>query len=257
MNLTCTNEAGTIDKLLEGIEDAVDVEVAYLQRRATEVSDVTEWLREGEELFSTIADMTPGAVAYYFHPGELGAYQNGFFCIRTKQDEPFHHVSGAIPTGALPYASDHVSGYDLGLDKDALRSGKALWMEPFKASDSETRITIYTEPLFIDGEYRGSVGMGVDFQLVIDQVKSINAYETGYGFLTDAKGSVMYHPTIPYGTNLSEDDEEVPAVDAAIAAGTTTDDVVVYQISHSNVQHPRWRGRPLSVPRAVLAKRAV
>lgn len=32
MNLTCTNEAGTIDKLLEGIEDAVDVEVAYLQR---------------------------------------------------------------------------------------------------------------------------------------------------------------------------------------------------------------------------------
>ncbi len=229
MNLTCANEASAINELLEGIEDAVDIEAAYMQARAGEVPDVAEWLGEGEELFSTIANMTPGAVAYYFHSGELGADLNGFFYIRDGEGGSFRLIDSAVPGGALPGASGQVTGYDLGLDKDALRAGNALWMEPFEAAGSGMRIIIYTEPLFVDGEYRGTVGMGVDFQLIVDRVEAISSYKEGYGFLTDANGNVMYHPTIPYGTNLSEDDEEVPAVDAAIAAGTTTDDVVVYQ----------------------------
>ena len=226
MNLTCANEADAIDELLEGIEDAVDVETSYIQSRAKDVADPAELLSEAESLFSSIASQTNGAVVYFFQSKGSAEEANGFFYVRDSADGEFHPIPVSDISDTLP---DKAQDYDIGWDRDAIRSGTAQWLKPFEINDFGTRMVTYVEPLIINCEYQGVVGMGVDFQLIIDQVESISSYNSGYGFLTYADGYVMYHPSIPFGTNLSEDDDDVPAVDEAIAAGTTTDEIVVYQ----------------------------
>lgn len=228
MNLTCANEAQSIDEILEGVEDAVGIGSEYAAERIEQDGDVAgaeAWLLDAERVFSSIAARTNGAVFYYLRLGS-GADATGFFYARKNTEDDFRSLPLSGLNGMLPGESEADA---VGWSNEKLESGSPLWLNPYAPENLDFMTTSYVHPVMVDGAYMGVVGMGIDFQSVIDQVESISAYESGYGFLTDALGNVMYHPSIPYGTNLSEDDQDVPEVDEAIAAGTTVDDVVVYQ----------------------------
>jgi hypothetical protein len=83
-----------------------------------------------------------------------------------------------------------------GWDEALLRDGRRLWIEPTVDAGEQSRTTTYIVPIIVDGTYRGYVGMGLDFQRVIDQVASIRFYESGYGFLTDGDGNELDNPTV-------------------------------------------------------------
>ena len=229
MNLTCANEASKIDLLLEGVEDAVEVESTLIEQDVADpkVSNDEQWFSELERLYTNIAQGTNGAVSFFVRVN-LDEGERGFYWHRSMSIDKFTKAS-SIDELLGSSAAAHA-----GWDEALLRDGHRLWIEPTVGADDADRTTTYVVPIIMNGTYRGFVGMGLDFQRVIDQVASIKFYESGYGFLTDADGNVMYHPSIPSGTNLSQDDEEVPAVDAAIAAGTTTEDVVVYRYHGSD-----------------------
>lgn len=229
MNLTCANEASKIDLLLEGVEDAVEVEATLIEEDVADptVANDAQWFGELERLYTNIAKGTNGAVSFFVRVN-LDEGERSFYWRRGMSMDKFTKANGIddmLGTSAAAHA---------GWDEALLRDGRRLWIEPTVDAGEQSRTTTYIVPIIVDGTYRGYVGMGLDFQRVIDQVASIRFYESGYGFLTDGDGNVMYHPTIPSGTNLSQDDEEVPAVDAAIAAGTTTEDVVVYRYHGSD-----------------------
>lgn len=231
MNLTCANEADKIDMLLEGIEDSVETEAMFMGSRLQELGigsadGKSLEVDEAGELLSSVAGHMEGAVSYYLRLKDADEKVSGFFYARDPKTNTFREM----PLGMLDarFSNDASVGVSV-VDEATLRKGQASWLAPFEVEDLGILIATYVAPVFVDGTYVGAIGMGVDFQVIIDQVANINVYETGYGFLTDAEGNVMYHPTIPFGTNLSEDDEDVPAVDAAIAAGTTVDDVVIYR----------------------------
>jgi hypothetical protein len=120
-------------------------------------------------------------------------------------------------------SGDGESGWDL----TRLKAGEAYWMRPLKADDLDMLIAFYVRPIMVEGEYVGVVSIGVDFDTITDQVKSMRSYKTGYGFLTDFSGDVMYHPSIPFGVNLTEDDEDVPVVDEAMRQGVS-EGVITY-----------------------------
>jgi len=62
----------------------------------------------------------------------------------------------------------------------------------------------YIVPLYKDGRFWGVVGMDVDFDLIINEVRKINPYKTGYAFLTSDTGKIYYHPRYEEGTELAD-----------------------------------------------------
>lgn len=251
INLTCVNEGDGIDSLLKGVEDAVTNEVSYAQAAlmsggedalgvANEdggksgggagSDELHDWLSDTERLFAIIANKTDGAIAYYLRIGELGLEKNhaGFLYVRDGVDDEF------VRNDALGAMPGEEQGEEVGWDYDELRAGHGMWIEPLQVDRHSNLMAAYVAPVMHEGKCVGVVGMGVDFSIVIDQVAGIHVYDTGYAFLTDEDGNVMYHPVIPYGTNLSDDDEDVPAVDEAIATGNTDDGLVVYDYGGAN-----------------------
>lgn len=234
MNLTCENESNKIDAILEGVEDAIGIQGYYVMGRLMAMQQAgPTWyedelneqrLMELQMVFKGIAESTEGSLMYYLlldNPDN--GEEKGF--VFGRGDSTAEYVR--LPDFSTLPAYRGV-GKEAGWDEARLRRGESLWIEPELVQETNSLVALYVQPVLVKGEYVGSVGMGVDFQIVINQVASMNSFQTGYGFLTDAAGNVMYHPTIPYGTNLSEDDEEVPEVDRAIELGTT-EDIVRYQ----------------------------
>lgn len=183
------------------------------------------------DLFRDVAQNTEGTVLYFMRLNEAnGTGPQGFVYARPGGKGDFE------PLGNLDALPGERVGADMRVpvwNRARLEWGVAQWVEPYALDDSDVLVALYVRPIFLQGRCVGVVGMGVDFQIVIDQVAAMSSYDTGYGFLTDALGNVMYHPTIPFGTNLSDDDEDVPAVDRAIAEGTTTD-IVEYAYRGAN-----------------------
>lgn len=183
------------------------------------------------DLFRDVAQNTEGTVLYFMRLNEVnGTGPQGFVYARPGGKGDFE------PLGNLDALPGERVGADMRVpvwNRARLEWGVAQWVEPYALDDSDVLVALYVRPIFLQGRCVGVVGMGVDFQIVIDQVAAMSSYDTGYGFLTDALGNVMYHPTIPFGTNLSDDDEDVPAVDRAIAEGTTTD-IVEYAYRGAN-----------------------
>ena len=237
MNLTCANEAARIDAVFKGIEDAVDIETSFMQEELEENPAIIQdpaWLEETSRLFMSVAKGTDNVVAYYLCIGtSIGADpetvapedQARGFLYQRKNWRDFTELSLERIADFFP-AGDQAD--ELGWDAQRLLSGEDLWVEPFSSAGHGPRVITYVRPIMIGGSFAGAVCMGVDFNVVENEVQSFSAYDTGYGFLTDAQGNVMYHPAIPFGTNLSDDDEDVPEVDRAIAQGTTQD-IVAYR----------------------------
>ena len=67
MNLTCANEASKIDLLLEGVEDAVEVESTLIEEDVANptVANDAQWFGELERLYTNIAKGTNGAVSFF------------------------------------------------------------------------------------------------------------------------------------------------------------------------------------------------
>ena len=235
INATCAYEASRIDRVLEGVEDAVNFETDYAtdelakSHKEDGISSLTdEKLKEIEDFFVHIATSTEGSVlnALRIYDGEGNT--KGFLSARENGRGEFifqSNIDNLLRTQELDVAA--------GWDEERLRAGESLWLEPVVDPAIPVPIAIYVRPLIVDGAYLGTVAMGIDFDIIVAQVESMSSYETGYGFMTDADGNVMYHPTIPFGTNLTEDDEEVPEVDKAIKDGTSTD-IIVYTYHNSD-----------------------
>lgn len=240
INLTCANEASQIDMTLKGIQDSVGIETEFVVSKLAEMEEAApsateddnaaryaEWLEESSNLFASIAKYTNDVIFYYVRLGDSGADSTGFFFLRDNTDEEFRSVPVGGQGGKLPGESDEDG---VGWDDAALREGTSLWLLPYNVDGLGISMETYLSPIIVNGEYRGVVGMGVDFNSVVERVQSINSFESGYGFLTDAECRIMYHPTIEAGTDLMSTEDGDPAANASIIAGSTpTDEVLVYR----------------------------
>ena len=57
-------------------------------------------------------------------------------------------------------------------------------------------------PLFVNGTFVGVVGMDVNLTVIIDAIRSIRPYHTGYAFLSSKEGLLYYHPHADAGESL-------------------------------------------------------
>ena len=224
MNLLCAEKAQNINALLSRIEQSVDTLAVYAVSQLDDVNSLLtndDYLEAYTEKIQSVAinaaNNTEGALAVYlrFNP-DFSEPTSGLFWSKTAQNGSFQEL---VPTDFSRYSPEdveHVGWYYL-----PVKSGKAIWMEPYLNQNINVEMISYVVPLYVDNVTVGVIGMDIDFNVLSEIVEGTRIYTSGFAFLVDEEANIMFHKNFSIGTPISSLDSSLrPLADELRNAGS-------------------------------------
>ena len=205
--LTCEKEADTINRRLLDTEEAVNILADYAVERLFSVEKLAsdEAYRDSytvqlSNLFTNIADNVPGTVSYYvrYNP-DIMPSTSGFFYRRESLDDEFEWTE---PTDIKAFSREETGRVIWWYAP--VESGEPVWIEPYYNDNIDQHLISYVVPLYEGGVLVGIAGMDIDYYDLVDGVRAIKCYDTGYACLVNDQGDVYYNPQFDPGTAMSE-----------------------------------------------------
>ena len=195
----------------ESIQTAEQIKVldAYLKSYCDKI----------QGLFAGVADNTQGINSYYYCISpEVSKNVHGFFYMKEGktgliEQEPLD-ASNLTPEEHLGE-----SWYDA-----AVNMGSPGWVGPYICH--EEWVYSYFVPIYKAGMLIGVLGMDLPCDILIDQVKDIKIYNTGFVCLLDKNTKVIYHPELPITSSL--DELQLSVMPETIKNNNSDDDLIRY-----------------------------
>ena len=215
LNLMSENAGKTLDAYLNSLQQSVEMAL-HLANDSTEKLDpkiVTKAAESPEQMkhldaflaehaaliqqsYSSIANNTNGVETYYYCiNSDLGSSEHGFFYSKVGR-ENYEEQPPLNSDDLDPEDIEHTTWY-----YSPIQHGGPIWIGPYRAHYlNEVWTVSYVTPVYKDHILLGVLGMDILFDTMIAQISSIKVYETGYVFLLDSEGLVLYHPKYEMGT---------------------------------------------------------
>ena len=153
-----------------------------------------EYLSNMEKRFDDIARGTDGAITYYLHLApEFGGTKSGFFMAREDvrwEGALSRFIKREVTDLALfsPDDKQHVGWYYI-----PLRSKCATWIEPYIDPTTNSYVISYVAPLYSEGKFFGVIGIEIDFNFIIQELRRMSIYDYGYVYIMNRNNVVLYH----------------------------------------------------------------
>ncbi|MBO5279190.1 MAG: methyl-accepting chemotaxis protein [Lachnospiraceae bacterium] len=206
LSLTCGNKSAELNALISRIEQSVDtlssIALSNLdfEKFKSNNSYVTKYTESIMNDVVKFGENTDGAISVYvrYNP-DFTEPTSGIFLMRNSTEEAFTSVT---PTDFTMYDKTdlaHVGWYYIPVE-----NGAPLWMDPYLNENINVYMISYVVPLYVDGVSVGIIGMDIDFTQITDIAGNMTAFDTGYAFLYNSKGSIMYHQTLETGADMTQ-----------------------------------------------------
>ena len=165
---------------------------------------------------------TQGAMSVYirYNP-EFTEPTSGVFYTRDSAESEFQEVEPTDFTMYEPDDLEHVGWYYIPVGNQ-----KPTWMDPYLNSNINVYMISYVVPIFVDGESVGIIGMDIEFGTFTDVLDSAGVFNSGYAFLADGQGNIMYHKVHDVPRRAGFDCGKTDA------AGTGNDNAFLYLERH-------------------------
>lgn len=234
MNLMCEGKNGELDALLSRIEQSVGTLSVYaleqlgsVKKLKSDPDYVKKYSQQLESVAVNAAANTEGALAVYvrFNP-EFTSPTSGLFWSKTDQSGRFEKLTPTDLSSYDPSDLQHVGWYYV-----PVKTGKAVWMEPYLNQNINVQMISYVVPIYKDNTVVGVVGMDIDFTMIEELVDDIKIYQSGYAFLADEKGMVMFHQQVSMGTSMERLDSSLIPAAKELATGSSGNELFTYQWS--------------------------
>ena len=98
--------------------------------------------------------------------------------------------------------------------------GKSIWLPPYVTDNLDVRVISYDAPIYYKGQFIGVVGIEIDYSAMAKAVDNIKFYDNGYAFLSDADGTLFYHPYIDVANMPSGMTRQMPYSNKAESTST-------------------------------------
>lgn len=220
MELISENMERQLDAYLSSIQQSVnmairiahdsliDPDIVYLGRSGgpEEVARLDAALgrhcQEVEHAFGSIANSTNGIVTYYYCiNGDYGSNEHGFFWSKLDGNS-FVKQPDLISDELDRNDIEHTTWY-----YSALKAARPVWIGPYKAHFLGDVLTIsYVAPIYYQGFVVGVLGMDILFDTLISHIQTLEVYNSGFAFLMDRDGNVLYHPDMAEGKEVMLDE---------------------------------------------------
>ena len=159
---------------------------------------LSEHVNKVEAIFRTVASGNSGILnfSYRLNP-ELSDNVPGFWYSR-QNTAKFQNYE---PMSIWNFSPDDYT--NVGWYYTTLERSRPSWLESYPINELDVVVCTYTIPIFRAGTFIGLISMDFDYSTLIDQVKNLDVLNTGYAFLTDSEGVIVYHPSLEAGLTLS------------------------------------------------------
>lgn len=231
MQLKCVSQSDELDTMMQNVSQSVkmvySIAVAKLEHAAsfkTSKDYVDTYTKQMLPILMQSAQNTKGALtAYIRYNPEFTEPTSGLFLTRDNSDSEFESVTPTDFSMYDPSDVEHVGWYYI-----PVQNGKETWMEPYLNSNIGVYMISYVIPIEVDGESIGIIGMDIDFSEFTNTIDSLSIFDSGYGFLANDSGKVMYHKDLEIGSNLVDADSGLQAVVDALGNEQTEETAVSY-----------------------------
>ena len=171
------------------------------ERLAGDAAYREDFLTAMERDFSAIAMETDGSLAYYLRlapeiAGATGGFSMGREDVRWEGALP--PFVKRPPIDLSRYSPDDVK--NVGWYHIPFKSRTATWIEPYVDPTAESYVISYVAPLFVDGKFIGIIGMDIDFNFIIQELRRMSIYDYGYVYIMNRNNLVLYHKDQPQGS---------------------------------------------------------
>ena len=175
---------------------------------------------EVERAFTSIASNTNGLVTYYYCiNADYGSNVHGFFWSKIGEKD-FVKQPDLDSSTLDPKDTAHTTWY-----YTPMKGSRPVWIGPYRAHFLGERWTIsYVAPIFHQGFIVGVLGMDILFETMVEQINALKVYDTGFAFLMDRDGNVVYHPDMELGGEAITLD---PNLDRELLKRRSTGDMLV------------------------------
>lgn len=167
---------------------------AYLARHIEDVRSV----------FFSIAEQNEGVLSYYYRINpEISQTEKGFLISRGAGGS----YEPREPTDIAAYPSNdyvNVGWYYLPQEK-----GRPAWIDPYFDINQQVEVVSFIAPLYKADTFIGVVGMDISYESLVEQIEGLEVLTSGYAFLTDDHGEILYHPTLPRKMSLADVNSEL------------------------------------------------
>ena len=215
--LLCETGQKNLDSYFVSVEKSVGLIASYVENDLadTEIEDLPDHVDRVRDIFEDIAVQTNGVLTYYYRiDPEVSSDTSGFWYVDTDG------------TGFVEHEVTDISEYDTTDTSDLVWftvpkvTGEPVWLPPYETENLNVYVLSYNVPVYKAGEFIGVIGIEIDYSTMANQVDNIRLYDTGYAFIIDKEGGIIYHPFID---TLAMTADEIPQVpDGMLSEGVNT-----------------------------------
>lgn len=202
--LLCETGEHNLDYYFNSVEKSVKKISAYTEKDLDGLDDekLGKHIERIRGYFEEIAYKTNGVLTYYYRiDPEVSENVKGFW---------YTNLDG---TGFVEHEVTDITEYDTE-DTSSLvwftvpkTTGNAIWLPPYETENLDIEVISFNVPIYWGGTFVGVIGIELDYAAMKEQVESIKLYNSGYAFLTDKDGTLIYHPRMDLA---ALDDDEIP-----------------------------------------------
>lgn len=205
MQYFCENQGAQMEAQLERVEQSVNTAYSIVLQQLDDVEAfksnkayVDEFTGIMEQMLFEIGGNTEGALtAYIRYNPDFTEPDSGVFLTRDSDEDEFTSVTPTDFSMYDPSDLEHVGWYYI-----PVQHGAPIWMDPYLNSNINVYMVSYVIPITIDGESIGIIGMDIDFSKFTQVVENASLFESGYAFLANGEGNIVYHKTLEAGTAI-------------------------------------------------------
>ena len=199
LGLVCAERQEVLDNYFNSIEQSVDTVANYAEDDIASETDLEAHIDKTEKLFSTIASNTQGTLTYYYRVDpEIAKGEKGFWY---QSDGNGKFVSSEL-TEIVRYDPGDVSR--VGWYYIPKNSEEPVWIEPYYNENMGAKMISYVVPVYHNGEFFGVAGMDFSYESLVANMEDIEEFRTGYAFLANENGEIIYHKDLESGTHISD-----------------------------------------------------
>ena len=213
--LLCETGERNLDYYFNSVQKSVSKVAAFVEKDldGLETEQLERHMERVGRYFEEMANKTNGVLTYYYRidPTVSDAVKGFWYTNLDGEGFEAHEV-----TDITLYDTRDTS--KLVWFTVPKHTGQPIWLPPYITDNLDVRVISYNVPVYYDGRFVGVVGIEIDYSTMAGQVESIRLYKNGYAFITDAKGSLFFHPRIDV-TALTE--ETMPPIPEGMLGDST------------------------------------
>ena len=191
LRLLCEAGEKNLDDLFENLEQNVLIVSSYVESDLDGISDeeLQKHLDRVSDVFKRILVKTNGIVTYYYRiDPAVSSSAKGFWFVNLNGEGFTPHEV----TDITQYNTDDTS--QLVWFTVPKATGEPVWLKPYITDNLDVRVISYNVPVYFGEQFVGVIGIELDYSAMAAQVNNITLFENGYAFITDADGTIVYHP---------------------------------------------------------------